>query len=33
MLSWIATAVRPATRAARIAQVAQAAAHNERLLG
>jgi uncharacterized protein YdeI (YjbR/CyaY-like superfamily) len=33
MLSWIATAVRPATRAARIAQVAQAAARNERLLG
>jgi uncharacterized protein YdeI (YjbR/CyaY-like superfamily) len=33
MLSWIATAVRPATRAARIARVAEAAARNERLLG
>ena len=33
MLGWIATAVRPATRAARIAKVAEAAARNERLLG
>jgi uncharacterized protein YdeI (YjbR/CyaY-like superfamily) len=33
VLSWIATAVRPATRAARIARVAEAAARNERLLG
>jgi uncharacterized protein YdeI (YjbR/CyaY-like superfamily) len=33
MLSWIAIAVRPETRAARIAKVADAAARNDRLLG
>jgi uncharacterized protein YdeI (YjbR/CyaY-like superfamily) len=33
LLSWIATAVRPATRAARITKVAGAAARNERLPG
>jgi uncharacterized protein YdeI (YjbR/CyaY-like superfamily) len=33
LLAWIATAVRPATRTARIARVAEAAARNERLLG
>lgn len=31
MLSWIAVAVRPATRSARIAKIAEAAARNERL--
>lgn len=30
MLSWVAVAARPATRAARIAKIAEAAAHNER---
>ena len=30
LLGWIATAVRPATRAARITRVAEAAAHDER---
>ena len=30
LLGWVATAVRPATRAARIAKVAEAAARNER---
>jgi uncharacterized protein YdeI (YjbR/CyaY-like superfamily) len=33
LLGWVATAVRPATRAARIAEVAEAAARNERARG
>jgi uncharacterized protein YdeI (YjbR/CyaY-like superfamily) len=33
LLGWIATAVRPETRAARIAAVAEAAARNERARG
>jgi uncharacterized protein YdeI (YjbR/CyaY-like superfamily) len=33
LLGWIATAVRPGTRASRIAKVARAAARNERLPG
>jgi uncharacterized protein YdeI (YjbR/CyaY-like superfamily) len=33
MLAWVATALRPETRAARVAQIAQAAARNERARG
>ncbi len=33
MLSWVAVAVRPATRSARIAKIAEAAARNERFQG
>jgi uncharacterized protein YdeI (YjbR/CyaY-like superfamily) len=33
LLGWIATAVRPETRAARITKVAEAAARNERAVG
>lgn len=33
MLSWVAIAVRPATRSARILKIAEAAARNERLQG
>jgi len=33
MLSWVALAVRPATRSARITRIAEAAARNERLKG
>jgi uncharacterized protein YdeI (YjbR/CyaY-like superfamily) len=33
LLGWVATAVRPATRAARIEKVARAAARNERAMG
>ena len=33
LLGWIATAVRPETRAARITKVADAAARNERAIG
>ena len=33
LLGWIATAVRPETRAARVAKVAEAAARNERAVG